>query len=96
MRENLNTRQEKRAEQIIQVLGEFDESMMTMTMVQEEPNKNSSRKMRDLDVDEKMSVTSTANDSGLGDEIETWRLRAENAVYLKTQPPNLTEFILFF
>lgn len=69
MREEMNTRQEERAERIVHMLGEFD------PMSFQEQSKSS----KFSELDDKMSTT-TANDSGVGDEIETWRLRAENAV----------------
>lgn len=79
-RENLNTRQGERAERLVQALNDFEESTLHILREQSMPViQKTSTKEELLENDEKMSTT-TANDSGVGDEIDSWRLRAENAV----------------
>lgn len=79
-RDNLNTRQGERAEQLVQALNDFEESTLHILREQSMPViQKTSSKEEQLENDEKLSTT-TANDSGVGDEIDTWRLRAENAV----------------
>ena len=73
LKENLNSRQAEINKEMIQDLYELEAAIPHERV--KSVNYTSSKELADQE-----EQLSTTNDSGVGDEIESWRLKAENKV----------------